>query len=215
MPPALVVAMATVVAPSAVAGAEAVHRTDEEIRDHPAFVFDPIFGWMRTNITEPSVVLAPDAENTCIPAYSASANVVSLRGASVLDRLSALERRAPGRIEVPQRALDVRKFFRDSTLEEKIEILRRYEVDYVMLRAESPIRKQLEGLPGFTAIDTPGEWYRFYAVDLQRLGESSRYPGDGLKARDQLRTADPHRPGLDGSRWPHPYHRASSERLSA
>jgi hypothetical protein len=171
--------MATVAAPAAVAGVEAVHRTEEEIAKHPAFVFDHIFGWMRDNIREPSVVLAPDAESTCIPAYSASANVVSLRGASVLDRLSALERRAPGEIEVPQRALDVRKFFRNSTPGEKVEILRRYEVDYVMLRANSYLREYLEGRPGFTAVDTPGDWYRLYAVDLRRLGERSRHPNDG------------------------------------
>ena len=172
VPLALVVAMATVVAPSAAEGAEDVRRTEKEISKHPASVFDPIFPWMRENITEPSVVLAPDAENTRIPAYSASTNVVSLRGVSVLDRLPALERRAPGRIEAPQRALDVRRFFRDSTPEEKAEILRRYEVDYVMLRAVSPLREYLEGRPGFTVVETPGERYILYAVDRRRLGES-------------------------------------------
>jgi hypothetical protein len=179
LPLALVVAMAVVVAPTAVAGVEAVHRTEKEIAKHPVFVFDPIFSWMRDNIEEPSVVLAPDAENTCIPAYSASVNVVSLRGEAVLDRRAALERRAPGRIEVPRRALDVRKFFRYSTPEEKAEILRRYEVDYVMLRADSPLREYLDGRPGFVVVETPGDWYRLYAVDLQRLGEPTKAPDGG------------------------------------
>ena len=170
VPLALVVAMATVVAPSATDGAEDVRRTEREISKQSASVFDPIFYWMRDNITEPSVVLAPDAENTCIPAYSASTNVVSLRGVSVLDRLPALERRAPGRIEAPRRALDVRRFFRDSTPEEKAEILRHYEVDYVMLRAVSPLREYLDNRSGFTVVETPGDRYRLYAVDLQRLG---------------------------------------------
>ena len=177
LPLALVVVMATVAKPASVAGAETVHRTDEQIASHSPFVFDPIFGWMQTHITEPSVVLAPDAENTVIPAYSASANVVSLRGASILDRLPALERRAPGRIEVPQRALDLRKFFHDSTPAEKIEILRRYKVNYVMIRASSPIREQLEGLHGVTAVDAPGERYRFYVVNRQRLAENSHPDG--------------------------------------
>jgi hypothetical protein len=168
-PLALVLAMAVVAAPATLAGTEAVHRTEEETAKHPAFVFDPIFYWMRDNISEPSVVLAPDAENTSIPAYSASANVVSLRGGAVLNRLTALERRAPGQIEVPQRARDVRKFFRDSTPEEKAEILRRYEVDYVMLRADSALTGFLEDRPGFTVVETPGDWYRLYAVDLQQL----------------------------------------------
>jgi hypothetical protein len=96
-------------------------------------------------------------------------NVVSLRGASILDRLPELERRAPGQIEVPQRALDVRSFYRDSTPEEKAEILRRYDVDYVMLRSDSPLREYLEGRPGFTALDTPGERHILYAVDLRKL----------------------------------------------
>jgi hypothetical protein len=179
LPLALVVTMVAVVAPSAVAGAEAVHRTDAEIAKHPAFVFDPIFYWLRDNIEEPSVVLAPDVENTFIPAYSASANVVSLRGAAVLDRLSALKQRAPGQIEVPRRALDVRKFFRNSSPEEKAEILRRYEVDYVLLRADSPLREYLEGRPGFAVVETPGDWYRLFAVDLQRLGEPNNAPDGG------------------------------------
>jgi hypothetical protein len=179
LPLALVVAMAAVVAPSAVAGAEAVHRTEKERAKRPVFVFDPVFSWMRDNIEEPSVVLAPDAENTCIPAYSAAANVVSLRGAAVLDRRSALERRSPGQIGVPQRTLDVRNFFRDSTPEEKAEILRRYEVDFLLLRADSPLTEYLEGRPGLAVVETPGDWYRLYAVDLQRLGEWSGHPNDG------------------------------------
>jgi hypothetical protein len=65
---------------------------------------------MRDNIEETSVVLAPDLENTCIPAYSAKANVVSLRGGLLLRVLPALQSRAPGRIEVPQGTLDVRNF---------------------------------------------------------------------------------------------------------
>jgi hypothetical protein len=179
VPLMVVVVLMAAATPPAVAGAEAVYRTDQETAKHPVYVFDPIFYWMRANIEEPSVVLAPDAENTCIPAYSASANVVSLRGAAVLDRLAALERRAPGRIEVPQRALDVRAFFRDSTPEEKAEILRRHEVDYVMLRAHSPLREYLDGRPGFAVVETPGDWYSLYAVDLQRLGERSGDSNDG------------------------------------
>jgi hypothetical protein len=169
LPLVLVTAMVAVAAPSAMVGAKDVHRTDEEIEQTPGCVYDPIFSWMRARITEPSVVLAPDLENTCIPAYSAQANVVSLRGAAILDRLSALERRAPGRIEPPRRALDVRKFYRDSALGEKVGILRRYEVDYVLLHATSSLRKQLEGLPGVAVVNTPGERYIFYAVDHRKL----------------------------------------------
>jgi hypothetical protein len=167
LPLVVVGAMVAVAAPAVVAGAEDVYRTGEVPgRCSPA---DPVFGWMRDNIKEPSVVLAPDAENTCIPAYSALAKVVSLRGGLILDVLPALERRAPGQIDVPQRVLDVRGFFHDSTLEE--EILRRYEVDYVLLYENTSLGRRLENLPGITAIETPGERYSLYAVDTRRLGE--------------------------------------------
>ena len=85
----------------------------------------------------------------------------------------------PWRIKVPRRTLDVRKFYRDSTPEEKAEILRRYEVDYVVLRADSPLGEYLDGRPGFILVETPGEWYRLYAVDLQRLGERGGHLDDG------------------------------------
>jgi hypothetical protein len=66
--------------------------------------------------------------------------------------------------------LDVRKFFRRSTVREKIEILRRYKVDYVMVRAGSRLERTLERQPGVTAIDDPGGRYSLYAVNRQRLG---------------------------------------------
>ncbi len=167
LPVVLVGAMAAVAAPAVVAGVGDIFRTGEvRSRCSPA---EPVFGWMRENIREPSVVLAPDAENTCIPAYSASANVVSLRGGLILDVLPALERRAPSQIDVPQRVLDVRTFFHDSALQE--EILRRYEVDYVLLYANPSLSSQLENLPGVTAIETPGESYSLHAVESRRLGE--------------------------------------------
>jgi hypothetical protein len=170
LPLALVVTLMAVAAPVAVAGIEKVHHAAEPRRG-ATFRFDPVFRWMGDNIEEPSVVLAPDAESTCIPAYSAPANVVSLRGAQILKYRAALERRVPGRIEVPQRALDVRTFYSDPTLEEGIGILRRNEVDYVLVHADSPLDEQLGRLPGFAPMKTPGETYSLYAVDRQRLGQ--------------------------------------------
>jgi hypothetical protein len=169
LPLVLVVALMVATAPM-VAGSAKEAYNPSEVALNKSLCFDPIFSWMRDNITKPSVVLAPDAQNICIPAYSAQANVVSLRGATLLNHLEALERRAPGEIEVPQGALDMRRFFRRSTLGEKIKILRRYEVDYVMVRADSPLEGILERQPGFTAIDTSGERHSLYAVDRQRLG---------------------------------------------
>ena len=65
--------------------------------------------------------------------------------------------------------LDVRTFFHDSKPQE--EILRRYEVDYVLLYANPSLSSQLENLPGVNAIEIPGERYSLHAVDSRRLGE--------------------------------------------
>ena len=168
LPLVLVVALIAVTEPMVAASAKKAYNPSEATLNK-SVCLDPSFSWMQDNITEPSVVLAPDTQNMCIPAYSAQANVVSLRGATLLNHLAALERRAPAEIEVPQGALDVRTFFRSSTLGEKIKILRRYEVDYVMVRADSTLERILERQPGFTAIDTFGERHSLYAVNRQRL----------------------------------------------
>jgi hypothetical protein len=172
MPLVLVAGLMAAATPPTVAGAEAVYRTDKEVAQAERTCFDPIFGWMRDNIREPSVVLAPDLENTCIPAYSAWANVVSLRGGLILDVLPALERRADGRISVPQGALDVHTFFSSPTSEEVVRILRSHEMDYVMVPTKkSHLNERLGRLPGFVAIATPGRGYDLYVVDRRKLDQ--------------------------------------------
>jgi hypothetical protein len=169
LPVAVVIAVMVAGTPVSLDEAKAVYRAGIGTQNSGR-CFDPIFHWMRENIREVRVVLAPDMENTCIPAYSANANVVSLRGGLVFWVLPALQRRAPGQIDVPEGALDVQRFFSGSTLAEKVSILRRYEVDYVMLPADSPLDGSLDRQPGFTAIDTPSERYSLYAVDRNELG---------------------------------------------
>ncbi len=117
-------------------------------------------------------MLAPDAENTCIPAYSASANVVSLRGGLILDVLPELERRTDGGVSVPRGALDVQTFFSRPTSGEVIRLLRRHEVDYVMVpRGKPRLSKLLERLPGVLATYSPRQGYHLYVVDHRRLDE--------------------------------------------
>ena len=168
LPLVLLCAMMVAAIPKSVDEAKAVYHTVRGTQSSSA-CFDPIFGWMQNNIKEPSVVLAPDAENTCIPAYSAQANVVSLRGAILRRVLPALKKRAPGQINVPQGALDVRNFYFRSTLGEKLRIIQRHEVDHVMVPSGSPLNGPLKSQPGFTAIDTPGERYTLYAVNRSKL----------------------------------------------
>jgi hypothetical protein len=134
---------------------------------------DPVYPWMRDNVKEPSVLLAPDASSTAVAAYSASMNVVSYRsGAWIRDR-ALLEKKAGEKIELSQRALDLHAFFYGADLEtEGYEILRRYEVDYLMVAVDRPLDGRLENLPGFSPVqEAPREEYSLYAVDLQKLGE--------------------------------------------
>jgi hypothetical protein len=82
----------------------------------------------------------------------------------------ALNRRGPGRIDVPQGTLDVQNFFNGVTRSEARQIIQRQKADYVMVRAGSNLDSKLERWPGFSAIDTPGRRYSLYAVDRQKLG---------------------------------------------
>ncbi len=168
LPLVILCALMAMAAPASVDGVESIYGAAKTPLSAPSR-FDPIFRWMGNNIKKTSVVLAPDRANVCIPAYSAQVNVVSLRGGQVLKHLTALEKRAPGQIDVPQGALDVRNFYFRSTLEEKLRIIQRHEVDYVMVPAGSPLNGTLKSQPGFTAIDTPGERYTLYAVNRSKL----------------------------------------------
>jgi hypothetical protein len=172
VPLVLLAVLMVAATPATVAGAASVYRTDEEAAQVERSCFDPIFGWMGINITEPSVVLAPDLENTCIPAYSASANVLSLRGGLILDVLPALEERTDGRVRVPRGAQDVRAFFSRPTSGEVNRILRRHEVDYVMVPTVKPrLNRLLRSLPGIIPTNNPEQGYRLYVVDHRKLDE--------------------------------------------
>src|SRR5215207_1451106 len=151
------------------AGIELVRGHGEDARSAGLYPADPIFPWFGEEITSPAVVLAKDLPSARIPAYSSEANVVSRRGSLVLQVLPALEQRAPGRIEVPQGALDVQEFFRGTTFARKVEILRRHQVDYVMIQSGSRLNRTLGTLPGFERMDDPSERYDVYHVDLRRL----------------------------------------------
>ena len=168
LPLAFVCALAVAAAPATVGGMERVLGT----REAPvtgSFPLDPVFRWMRDNVDEPAVVFAPELENTVIPAYSADANVASLRGNLILRILPAIEERVPEEIEKPKGALDVNRFYSGPTLAEGMRILRRYEADYVMLHANTPLDEQFPGVPGFTPLNVPGERYSLYRIDRQEL----------------------------------------------
>jgi uncharacterized membrane protein len=169
LPVLLVVALTVAAVPQARPGMESIQKHKEASRKAGYYPSDPIFTWFRDEIRSPVVVLAPDLQSARIPAYSAEANVISCRGSLVLQVLPEWKKRIQGRIEVPQGSLDVRNFFYDSTLQKRMEILRRNKVDYVMVPEESSLVDSLKEQPGFTPVDTPSEWYVLFAVDRSKL----------------------------------------------
>jgi Family of unknown function (DUF6077) len=169
LPALLVIALTVATVPQVRQGMESIQAYREASRTSGFYPSDPIFPWFRDEINSPVVVLAPDIQSARIPAYSSKANVVSRRGGLVLRVLPQLENRVPGQIEVPQGSLDVRDFFSGTTLQEGVEILRRNDVDYVMVANDSQLTGALDRLSGFTPVETPSERYALYAVDLQKL----------------------------------------------
>jgi hypothetical protein len=169
LPVLLVVAMTIAAVPRALVGIESIEKHREASQKAGYYPSDPIFPWFRDEIHSPVVVLAPDLQSARIPAYSADANVVSRRGSLVLRVLPELKKRVPGGIEVPQGSLDVQHFYYDSTLEKRMEILRRNKADYVMFPADSSLVDQMQEQPGFTSVDTPSERYVLFAVDRAKL----------------------------------------------
>ena len=169
LPILLIVGLTAAVVPQARQGMESIEAHRETSRESGFYPSDPIFPWFRDEIRSPVVVLAPDIQSARIPAYTSEANVVSRRGGLVLRVLPELEERASGQIEVPQGSLDVREFFSGTTLQRGVEILRRNNVDYVMVAKDSQLTESLRRLSGFTSVQTPSERYDLYAVNLQEV----------------------------------------------
>jgi Family of unknown function (DUF6077) len=191
LPLALVAVLMALAAPPALARAVGLYRGFEVARTsnyHP----DPIFPWIRDNLKGPGVLFARDSVNNVIPAYSTSVDVVSQRGEGMIRDRDELERRAGSGIGIPRRYLDVHDFFFGPTLDrEAHEILRRYEVDYLMVYADGPLDRRLRTLPGFSAVDgAPRAKYGLYAVDPGKLGAPARGSG---RPRDVARPEPPER----------------------
>jgi hypothetical protein len=186
LPLLLVVVLTVAAVPRATAGIDLVRGHDEDARSSGLYPADPIYPWFHDELNSPAVVLASDLQSIRIPAYSSEANVVSRRGSLVLQVLPQLEKRAPGRVEVPQGSLDVQEFFRGTTFARKVEILRRHQVDYVMVQSGSRLDRTLSRLPGFDLLKEPSERYDVYHVDLRRLDRQRRGAGEaGLRLPPQ------------------------------
>ena len=164
----LVAALSAAAMPLISEGMKPILNHKQSAREAGFYPVDPLYPWFREEITSPSVVLAPDLLGARIPAYSPHANVVSRRGGLVLRVLPKLEARVPGRIDVPRGAVDVQRFFHGADFATKTEILRRHNVDYVLVPKGSLLAQTLPQRPGVEPVDQPSPRYNLYSVDLQK-----------------------------------------------
>lgn len=164
----LVVLLAAVTAPRAFAGVRTINSVDETPLESASCV-DPAFDRMVKVVEAESKVLAPPLENSCVPAYSPLTDVISYRDQS-LEEDEPDETDAAQADAAARKARAVQDFFDAPTLSPAtIQTLQRYEADYVLLPAGSPLNVQLVFLPGFAAVDTPGERYQLYRVNREDL----------------------------------------------
>ena len=192
VPLLLVVLLTAAAALPSVEKAVGLYRTLEVARTSD-YDPDPIYPWMRDNMKSPGVLLARDSANNAIPAYSTALNVVSLRGEGMIRDREELEKLAGSHIEIPRRYLDVHNFFFGPTLDKQAyAILRRYDVDYLMVYRDSPLDERLVTQPGFSPVrDAPRENYSLYSVDLEKLGK----PASGSSRPSETAPPAPESPG--------------------
>ena len=192
VPLVLIVLLTAAAALPSVEKAVGLYRTFEVARTSD-YDPDPIYPWMRDNMKSPGVLLARDSANNAIPAYSTALNVVSLRGEGMIRDRKELEKLAGSHIEIPRRYLDVHNFFFGPTLDKQAyAILRRYDVDYLMVYRDSPLDERLVTQPGFSPVrDAPRENYSLYSVDLEKLGK----PASGSSRPSETAPPAPESPG--------------------
>ena len=198
LPLALVVLLTAAAAPPSVEKAVGLYRKFDVARTSN-YDPDPIYPWIRDNIQDPGVLLARDSANNPLPAYSTSLNVMSQRGEGMIRDRKELEKLAGSHINILQRYLDVHSFFFGPTLDtEAYSILRRYDVDYLMVYAGRPLDERLKTLPGFFPVDdAPKERYSLYSVDLERLGK----PASGSdRPSETAHPSHPEEPSSDAGR---------------
>lgn len=175
LPLGLVIALTALAAPWVTAKIGEVRNSNGEEILETSRCGDPTFRWMQNIVSEPSVVLAQGGDNNCIAAHVAPADVVATNGQmNIVKSREKLEQALAREIKVPQRAVDAQIFFNSRAFDEKmIEVLRDYDVDYVLILAASPLAESLEGAPGLTRMDNPGKRYQVYEVSLPSLQPNS------------------------------------------
>ena len=190
LPLALVVMLAAVASPAAANGIRSAAGTGEEPLARTACA-DPVFLWMQENIKTDTMVMAPDAENSCIPAHATHANVLTYRSTGLLAAQGGAGGTPEGAAQISPVVKNAKKFFKSRAVDEDmLGLLRDNAVAYLLLPASSQLNTQLPHLPGFSEIDAPGERYRLYGVEFYALGPTPLIEANGLLNGGKWRQAE-------------------------
>jgi tetratricopeptide (TPR) repeat protein len=169
LPIALALALALAATPYAIRGTQAI-ETKGETPQSQSDCFDPALTTLGDDLRKPTRVLAPDNESSCLPAWSAPVSIVSFRGLAVLNNEGAIARTSGAEVEGSASARRIKDFYASPVLDPEMRrtlISRR--VERVVLPADSPLVAQFDHHPAFRQLKAPGERYRIYAVDLEKL----------------------------------------------
>jgi tetratricopeptide (TPR) repeat protein len=179
VPLVLVLTLMAVATPRALDGIRSASGVGETSQTKST-CHDPVFSWIGENVEPSAMLLSPDKDVLCVQAY-APLRFVTLRGAGVARGTAVLNDSGGTEAEVPQNVADERKFFGEAVVDaEMLQILRRYEVDYILLPVYSPLNGQLSHLSGFSRLNNPGERYRLYEVDRAGLQETQVVAANSL-----------------------------------
>lgn len=177
LPVILVAVLALFAAPAATTGARSASGAGE-IPLNRTSCMDPIFPWMRNTIKTTTMVVAPDAENSCIPAYVTLANVITYRSTGLLAVQDNVQEPAEG--QVIQIARDAKKLFKSRAVDTRmVQMLQQNNAEYLLLLASSQLNTQLPHLAGFSEMDAPGERYRLYRIEREKLAATPLTEANG------------------------------------
>lgn len=160
LPLLFVCALVAVFTPAVAANVRSAAEQGEIAQDE-SYCLDPMFPWMSEIVTTPSVILASNDEASCFAGHTPEAVYISYRGGPLTGEAA---------LEVDQPTRDVLYFLGAETFDdEMLTILQRYAVDYVLLPTSSPINQQLERIPAFETLNSPGHRYKLYEVNREKL----------------------------------------------
>lgn len=188
LPLVLVLTLALAAAPAAINRVRATSGVGETPLNRTSCM-DPIFPWMQETVKTTVMVMAPDAENSCIPAHVTLANVMTYRSTGLLAAQNSAQE--PSGSQISPIVVEAKKFFKSRTVDAgMVQTLQQNAVGYLLLPASSQLNAQLPHLPGFLEMDAPGHRYRLYRVEREKLTATPLIEANGYFNQRKWREAE-------------------------